>query len=650
MKWFDFLVHGGPLSRTAQAWLKVGVACALWLVLGWGTAAHGQTAPIPQSADSSVSIGFCAVGTQVATVNPATDCQLPKRPKHAAQSGVVQQLVHLQLTQTSPSTDQPDWLQGMVSLRVMPYYLHHIQVLSWQAGQWVLAAEGGAHWGGHHPSATLGGHQFDLATTGEHTEWLLVVTSPGFSHLAIALDPDWLGSSLHELLIAVHVGMLLLLFALTLAAWAARPSGLYSKLALLVGLILLNVLIGSGMWFKLWPHASVHVWGYLVFNASIAARIAAMTLLFAAVIGSYNNRRSYALANQVLYVAALLVMSLFVIDMAHLGWPLLGLLLLMGLLAPLWGVVSSPNMPHLLKWSLVGAVALYISLNMLGALIVLNNTAQSQLPVYLTRVTDLALPLAMFALVLVRHRVNDQALEAAQGRIRNQEQALHTERRVNQEKRLLLDMLSHEVKNTLTAIQFAVGSLAQTLTTPHNQRRLSNIAESVDSIDEIIERCNLANGLDERSITPHMDAVDLAQLVQGLVQLSPEAQRYQLECPAQGAVATTDRYLLKVVVSNLLDNARKYSPVGTLVHVWVCRSSAEPGTWCIGVHNHRHAHVALDAQRLFERYYRHESAQHQRGSGLGLSLSRDICSLMGAQLSCTLYDDSIEFEVTLGTS
>ena len=255
----------------------------------------------------------------------------------------------------------------------------------------------------------------------------------------------------------------------------------------------------------------------------------------------------------------------------------------------------------------------------------------------------------MFALVLVRHRVNDQALEAAQAQIRSQEQALHTERRVSQEKRLLLDMLSHEVKNTLTAIQFAVGSLAQTLTTPHNQRRLSNIAESVDSIDEIIERCNLANGLDERTITPHMAPTDLGELVHGLVQLCPEAQRYQLDCPAQGAVATTDRYLLKVVVSNLLDNARKYSPAGTPVHVWVRQSSAAPGAWCIGVRNSREPHVALDAQRLFERYYRHESAQHLRGSGLGLSLSRDICSLMGAQLGCTLHDDAIEFEVTLGT-
>jgi len=85
------------------------------------------------------------------------------------------------------------------------------------------------------------------------------------------------------------------------------------------------------------------------------------------------------------------------------------------------------------------------------------------------------------------------------------------------------------------------------------------------------------------------------------------------------------------------------------MHVWVRPYDAAPGTWCIGVRNQREVNVDFEAQRLFDRYYRHESAQHQRGSGLGLSLSRDICSLMGAQLSCTLHDDAIEFEVTLGT-
>ena len=593
-------------------------------------------------------VGFCAVGTQVALVDPVTDCQLPERPKHAAQTGVVQQLVHLQLAQPGSGSTQSDSLQSMVTLRVMPYFLHQIQVFSWQSGQWVLSAEGGARWGGHHPSATLGGHQFDLATTGEHTEWLLVVTSAGFSHLAIALDQDWPGSSLHELLIAVHLGMLLLLFALTLVAWAARPSGLYAKLALLVGLVLLNVAIGSGMWFKLWPQASVHWWGYAVFNTSIVARIAAMTWLFATVIGTHNSCRSYRLVNHVLYATAMVVMGLFWFDMAHIGWPLLALLMLWGLMAPLWGVVSSQAMPKLLKWSLVAAVVFYIGLNALALLLLINTSAQSQLPVYLTRVTDLALPLAMFALVLVRHRVNDQAFEAAQDEIRTKAQELHTERRVSQEKRLLLDMLSHEVRNTLTTIRFAVGSLAHTLATPHSQRRLSNIADSVESIDEIIERCNLANGLDERNITPQLAPIDLTQLVAGLVQLCPETERYHMVSLRQAAIVTSDRYLLKVVVSNLLDNARKYSPAGSPIKVWVCRTDAAADLWRIGVRNERMPDVALEAHHLFERYYRHESAQHLRGSGLGLSLSRDICRLIGAQLECRLLDQTIEFEVTLG--
>jgi len=58
------------------------------------------------------------------------------------------------------------------------------------------------------------------------------------------------------------------------------------------------------------------------------------------------------------------------------------------------------------------------------------------------------------------------------------------------------------------------------------------------------------------------------------------------------------------------------------------------------------ADIELTAEQLFERYYRHESAQRIRGSGLGLALSRSVCALLGARISCTVRAGHIQFEVT----
>jgi signal transduction histidine kinase len=100
-------------------------------------------------------------------------------------------------------------------------------------------------------------------------------------------------------------------------------------------------------------------------------------------------------------------------------------------------------------------------------------------------------------------------------------------------------MLTHEIKNPLTSIRFAIGSLANNSQpdAPNSQRRLDNITRSVQSIDEIIERCNLANGLDEQSIEPLLETLDVADLVQSLIDTSDHKSRFVVTLNATPTLA-----------------------------------------------------------------------------------------------------------------
>jgi two-component system sensor histidine kinase SenX3 len=84
-----------------------------------------------------------------------------------------------------------------------------------------------------------------------------------------------------------------------------------------------------------------------------------------------------------------------------------------------------------------------------------------------------------------------------------------------------------------------------------------------------------------------------------------------------------DRQLLVSAVFNLLDNAVKYSPAGSVVEV----RGRRDGEWVeISVRDHGIGIAETDLDRIFERFYRVEGAKarHLGGTGLGLAIVRHV--------------------------
>lgn len=135
---------------------------------------------------------------------------------------------------------------------------------------------------------------------------------------------------------------------------------------------------------------------------------------------------------------------------------------------------------------------------------------------------------------------------------------------------MLLDMLTHEIKNPLVSIRFAIRNLGRIgqEQTDVSARKLQGIQASVQSIDEIIDRCNLANGLEDESVEPQSEPVDIGRLVSDLLQASEQRDRFELSCESK-PVIQSDPYLIRIVIANLLDNANKYAVTRSMVSVTV---------------------------------------------------------------------------------
>jgi two-component system sensor histidine kinase MprB len=79
-------------------------------------------------------------------------------------------------------------------------------------------------------------------------------------------------------------------------------------------------------------------------------------------------------------------------------------------------------------------------------------------------------------------------------------------------------------------------------------------------------------------------------------------------------------------ITNLLDNAAKYSPPGATVDVMVANGE-------ISVRDHGPGVAAEDASRVFDRFWRSNDARHLPGSGLGLSIVKDVAESHGGSVT-----------------
>jgi len=89
---------------------------------------------------------------------------------------------------------------------------------------------------------------------------------------------------------------------------------------------------------------------------------------------------------------------------------------------------------------------------------------------------------------------------------------------------------------------------------------------------------------------------------------------------------------LQQALGNLLDNATKYSDEGTTITVRIWLTADAPKTVHISVHNQGVCISPEDIRQLFRPYARLQSAGTQRGSGLGLYITKSIIEAHRGQL------------------
>jgi two-component system sensor histidine kinase SenX3 len=210
------------------------------------------------------------------------------------------------------------------------------------------------------------------------------------------------------------------------------------------------------------------------------------------------------------------------------------------------------------------------------------------------------------------------------------------QRRTDSVRRDFVANVSHELKTPIGALALLAETLAAT-DEPDTARVLSDqVLRETDRLVRIVDDL-LDLSLIEAQETPTRDRVPVHVLLEEAVErvralALAKGMPLRYTPPPNDLSVDCDPTKLLGAITNLLDNAVKYSEVGGTVELYADRVADRV---VITVRDHGIGIPTRDLERIFERFYRVDKARSRAtgGTGLGLAIVRHVAQVHGGDVS-----------------
>ncbi len=217
------------------------------------------------------------------------------------------------------------------------------------------------------------------------------------------------------------------------------------------------------------------------------------------------------------------------------------------------------------------------------------------------------------------------------------------ERIVEQMKSDFVSTVSHELRAPLTSIYgFAETLLRRDVLfgEPERQTFLGYIASEAQRLTSIVDTLLGVARLEAGDLQVELVPTDLRAVVSEVVTTIRQTSdinghKFVVHLPDEPLAASADREKLGQILTNLLDNAVKFSPDGGTVTVEAHRRS---GHVEVRIVDEGQGIPEAERERIFSKFHRAESSRGSGGAGLGLFIARGLVTAMGGRI----WVDSVE--------
>lgn len=239
--------------------------------------------------------------------------------------------------------------------------------------------------------------------------------------------------------------------------------------------------------------------------------------------------------------------------------------------------------------------------------------------------------------------VNEMASELAgmhaemQARIAEATAELRTRKeeaeRANMAKSRFLAAASHDLRQPMHALGLFISELSQCRLDAPSRRLLSKVSASAEAMEDLLDSLLDISRLDAGVLEPAIRSIPLQPILERIAATQRAAASENLVRlhirPTQAHVVT-DPVLLERILINLVSNAVRYSPGGT-VYV-ACRARGE--NWRIEVRDNGIGIPPEAQENIFQEFVQLQNPERSRdkGLGLGLAIVRRLTDLLGHPL------------------
>jgi len=223
------------------------------------------------------------------------------------------------------------------------------------------------------------------------------------------------------------------------------------------------------------------------------------------------------------------------------------------------------------------------------------------------------------------------------------QQQLDKEHELAEWRATMMSTIAHELRTPLSVVMFSADMLVQFADrlSPEKQKdHLQKVTFHAKRLDTMIDELNLLARAERGYLETNFEQINIQVFCEALIDnfrpLLLDSHQLRLTIDPSVTHISMDAKLMKMAVSNLLTNAIKYSPDGGLIEL---RIKSENGRVTFIVRDEGLGIPDKDQDMLLRPFKRATNVKHIRGSGLGLSIVREVVKQ---------HAGDIDFQSTVG--
>jgi two-component system sensor histidine kinase QseC len=193
------------------------------------------------------------------------------------------------------------------------------------------------------------------------------------------------------------------------------------------------------------------------------------------------------------------------------------------------------------------------------------------------------------------------------------------------------DDAAHQLRTPLTGLKLQLQMLAKADGESERRALIGDLRRSTDRATHLVEQLLRAARISHQPIS--LQPVPLYRAMASVIaEMGNVAEEKRLDISLEGheeARVRADELLIKLMISNLLDNAIKYTPDSGKINIKVL---PQDGMWCLTISDTGPGISQSEREAVFHRFYRAASAVTD-GAGLGLAIVGDIIDRMSGKIA-----------------